>query len=142
MESAGIFAKVIELPKIADQRGNLSFFENNNQIPFEIQQTYWIYDLPSGESYMAGAHANSQLFVVALSGSFDILIKRAGAEKTIIMNRSYYGLYIPRMHWIEFNNFSTGALALVVSSALEDDRIEDYGGFCRKVEANDKQLRS
>jgi dTDP-4-dehydrorhamnose 3,5-epimerase-like enzyme len=124
-------AKIINLPKILDKRGNLSFFENNNQIPFEIKRTYWIYDVPGGEARGGHAYRENEEFIVALSGSFDVVLDD-GQEKTVYsLNRSYYGLYVPKMYWREMNNFSTNSLALIVSCAEynESDYIREYDEF-------------
>jgi len=123
--------RIIQLPKIPDKRGNLSFFENNNQIPFVIKRTYWIYDVPGGEFRGGHAYKESEEFIVALSGSFDVILDNGTEKKTFSLNRSYHGLYVPRMYWREMNNFSTNSLALVVSSTgyNEDDYIRDYDGF-------------
>ena len=116
--------KLVDLPKILDPRGNLSFFENNNQIPFEIKRTYWIYDVPGGE--LRGSHAfkESNEFIVALSGSFDVVLNDGKKEVTYNLNRSYFGLFVPNMIWRRLENFSTNSLALVVSSAKYDE--SDY----------------
>jgi oxalate decarboxylase/phosphoglucose isomerase-like protein (cupin superfamily) len=124
--------RIINLPKILDKRGNLSFFENSNQIPFEIKRTYWIYDVPGGEARGSHAYKENEEFIVALSGSFDVVLDN-GQEKTIYsLNRSYYGLYVPKMYWREMNNFSTNSLALIVSCAEfdETDYIRNYDEFC------------
>lgn len=123
---------IINLPKIPDKRGNLSFFENVNQIPFKIKRTYWIYDVPGGEFRGGHAYKENQEFIVALSGSFDIVLDDGNEKKTFSLNRSYYGLYVPRMYWREMNNFSTNSLALIVSNTEynEDDYIRDYSEFC------------
>ncbi|RRN77713.1 WxcM-like domain-containing protein, partial [Pseudoxanthomonas sp. SGD-10] len=103
--------KIIELPKILDKRGNLSFFENSKQVPFEIVRTYWIYDVPGGQ--LRGSHAfkEQQEFIVALSGSFDVVLHDGNHEIKFSLNRSYYGLYIPSMYWRRIENFSTNSLA-------------------------------
>jgi hypothetical protein len=107
--------KIINLPKIPDKRGNLSFFENGSQILFEIKRTYWIYDVPGGEARGGHACRENEEFIVALSGSFDVTLDD-GREKTAYsLNRSYYGLYVPKMYWRGMNNFSTNSLALIVS---------------------------
>jgi len=110
----------------------LSFFENNNQIPFVIKRTYWIYDVPCGESRGGHAYKENEEIVVALSGSFDIVLNNGIEKKVFTMNRSYYGLYLPKMYWREINNFSTNSLALVVSSTEynESDYIRDFDHFC------------
>lgn len=123
--------RLIELPKILDDRGNLSFFENNKHIPFEIKRTYWIYDVPGGE--LRGSHAfkESNEFMVALSGSFDVVLHDGENEVEYSLNRSYYGLYIPKMLWRRIENFSTNSLALIVSSVGYDefDYIRDFEDF-------------
>ena len=98
-------SKILELPKILDLRGNLSFIEQNNHIPFEIKRVYWIYDVPGGE--VRGGHAYKTLseFIIALSGSFDIVINDGKKEIKYSLNRSYYGLYIPKMYWRSLENF-------------------------------------
>jgi len=124
-------AKIIDLPKILDPRGNLSFFENSNQIPFDIKRTYWIYDVPGGE--MRGSHAfkGSHEFIIALSGSFDIVLNDGEKEMKFSLNRSYYGLYVPNLLWRSIENFSTNSLALIVSSIPYDaaDYIRDFDEF-------------
>ncbi|WP_286777306.1 sugar 3,4-ketoisomerase [Sphingobacterium sp. UBA2074] len=131
--------RIIQLPKILDKRGNLSFFENNSQIPFVIERSYWIYDVPGGE--LRGSHAfkEQQEFIVALSGSFDITVNDGKIEKTFSMNRSYYGLYIPKMIWRKIDNFSTNSLALIVSDRKFDeaDYIRDFDEF--KTLINDEK---
>lgn len=123
--------KIINLPKIADPRGNLSFFENSKQLPFEITRTYWIYDVPGGEIRGSHAFKEQQEFIVALSGSFDIILHDGITEQKFMLNRSYYGLYIPKMYWRRLENFSTNSLALVVSDRNydENDYIRDFEGF-------------
>jgi oxalate decarboxylase/phosphoglucose isomerase-like protein (cupin superfamily) len=123
--------EIIELPKIIDPRGNLSFFENSNQIPFDIKRTYWIYDVPGGE--MRGSHAfkESEEFIIALSGSFDVILNDGEKEVKYSLNRSYYGLYVPNLLWRRLENFSTNSLALMVSSIAykETDYIRDFTEF-------------
>lgn len=123
--------KVIELPKYLDSRGNLSFAEQNNQIPFEIQRTYWIYDVPGGENRGGHAFINTEEFIIALSGSFDVVVDDGSARKLFTLNRSYYGLYIPNGLWREINNFSTNSLALEFASTIyqPDDYIRDYSKY-------------
>jgi dTDP-4-dehydrorhamnose 3,5-epimerase-like enzyme len=124
--------KLINLPKIIDKRGNLSFFENLNHLPFAIKRTYWIYDVPGGEARGGHAYKENEEFIVALSGSFDVVLDDGQAKTVHSLNRSYYGLYVPKMYWREMNNFSTNSLALIVSSAEydENDYIRDYDEFC------------
>ena len=124
--------QIIQLPKILDKRGNLSFFENCNQIPFEIKRVYWIYDVPGGEFRGGHAYRENEEFIVAMSGSFDVVVDDGSEEKIFSLNRSYYGLYVPKMHWREINNFSTNSLALIVSNTEynENDYIREYDKFC------------
>jgi hypothetical protein len=126
-------ACIIELPKIPDPRGNLSFLEEQSHIPFEIERVYWIYDVPGGEIRGGHAFRKQQEFIVALSGSFDVVIDDANKKKSFSLNRSYYGLYIPNLLWRHMENFSTNAVALVISSTpfSEEDYIRDYDEFKR-----------
>ena len=123
--------KIISLPKIEDTRGNLSFFENLKQIPFEINRTYWIYDVPGGETRGGHAFKEQQEFIVALSGSFDIVINNGLKEERYTLNRSYYGLLVPKMYWRQMENFSTNSLALIVSDKPynENEYIRDFEKF-------------
>ncbi|KFF13958.1 FdtA/QdtA family cupin domain-containing protein [Chryseobacterium soli] len=123
--------KLIKLPKIYDKRGNLSFFEHPNQLPFEIARTYWIYDVPGGEVRGSHAFKNQQEFIIALSGSFDVVIHNGEEEQRFSLNRSYYGLYIPKMYWRRLENFSTNSLALIVSDKPynENDYIRNFEEF-------------
>ena len=123
--------QIINLPKIIDKRGNLSFFENPKQLPFEIARTYWIYDVPGGETRGSHAFKEQHEFIVALSGSFDIVLHNGNEEIKFSLNRSYYGLFIPRMYWRRLENFSTNALALIVSDKHfdENDYIRDFEEF-------------
>lgn len=108
--------KIINLPVIPDERGNLSFVEECNHIPFQIKRTYWLYDVPGGESRASYALRATDDFVIPMSGSFDVFLYDGIEEKTVQLNRSYFGLYIPRGIWHEFRNFSTNSLALMLSS--------------------------
>ena len=123
--------KIIELPKINDPRGNLSIIEEFKQIPFKIKRTYWIYDVPGGEHRGGHAYRENCEFIVALSGSFDVVLDDGKEKKTFSLNRSYYGLYVPKGLWREMDNFSTNSLALVLSSTEYDvnDYIRDYEQF-------------
>ena len=127
---------IINLPKIEDERGNLTFIEEENHIPFKIKRVYWIYDVPGGQKRGGHAFKEQQEFIVALSGSFDVVIDDGKQKQTFPLNRSYYGLYIPNGLWREMNNFSTNSLALVFSSTefSEDDYIRDYAAFLKYVE--------
>jgi dTDP-4-dehydrorhamnose 3,5-epimerase-like enzyme len=126
--------QIIQLPKIVDNRGNLSFIEEQNHIPFEIKRTYWIYDVPGGEVRGGHAYKENQEFIVALSGSFDVLLDDGKEQKIFSLNRSYYGLYIPKGIWRQMKNFSTNSLALVLASTVydEDDYIRNYEEFLMK----------
>ena len=117
-------ARIIHLPKIVDNRGNLSFIEENHHIPFKIERTFWIYDVPGGECRGGHAYKETEEFIVALSGSFDVVLNDGEKEQVFQLNRSYYGLYVPKIMWREMRNFSTNSLALVMASTSYD--IEDY----------------
>lgn len=123
--------KIINLPKIIDLRGNLTFIEGNNHIPFEIKRVYLIYDVPGGE--IRGSHAYKTLkeFIIALSGSFDVILNDGEKELKFSLNRSHYGLYIPKMYWRRIENFSTNSLALILASDFykEDDYLRDHAKF-------------
>ena len=123
--------KFIELPKFLDARGNLSVIEEMKDIPFKIERTYWIYDVPGGEHRGGHAYKENQEFIVALSGSFDVVLDDGKKKQTFHLNRSYYGLYVPKGFWREMENFSTNSLALVLSSTKYDrnDYVYDYGYF-------------
>ena len=123
--------KIIELPKFLDSRGNLSFAENFKQIPFEIKRTYWLYDVPGGVGRGGHAEINNEELVISLSGSFEILVDDGTEQKTFTLNRSYYGLYIPKGLWREIKEFSTNALALEFGSIPYDvnDYIRNYDAF-------------
>lgn len=131
MKASVLDVKIIDLPKIEDPRGNLSFFEGNQHIPFLIERAYWIYDVPGGHARGGHAFKEQYEFIVAMSGSFDVVIDDGETKKTFSLNRSYFGLYIPSKIWREMNNFSTNSLALVVSSTKysSDDYIRDYNEF-------------
>lgn len=120
--------RIIELPKFLDARGNLSFAEQLNHIPFEIKRTYWIYDVPGGEARGGHAFKQNQEVIVALSGSFDVVVDDGNRKKTFTLNHSYYGLYVPAGLWREMVNFSTNSLALEFGSMHYDvsDYIYDY----------------
>jgi dTDP-4-dehydrorhamnose 3,5-epimerase-like enzyme len=127
---------IINLPKIVDERGNLTFIEEENHIPFKIKRVYWIYDVPGGQKRGGHAFKKQQEFIVALSGSFDVVIDDGKQKQTFSLNRSYYGLYIPNGLWREMNNFSTNSLALVLSSTefSEDDYIRDYQTYLKWIQ--------
>ena len=121
----------IELPKFTDPRGNLSFLENNNQIPFKVERSYWIYDVPGGEKRGGHAFKENEEFIIALSGAFDVTLDNGKEKQRFQLNRSYYGLYVPKGLWREMENFSTNSVAFVLSSIQydENDYIRNYEEF-------------
>lgn len=123
--------KLVELPKYSDPRGNLSFAQQQSQIPFDIKRTYWIYDVPGGEHRGGHAYRETEEFIIALSGAFDVVVDDGENKKTFTLNRSYHGLYIPKGLWREMRNFSTNSLALEFASTTysKDDYIRDYDEF-------------
>lgn len=125
--------QIIGLPKFLDGRGNLSFFEHDAQLPFEIKRSYWIYDVPGGVERGGHAYRENQEFIVALSGSFDVIIDDGKRKQTFSLNRSYYGLYLPKGLWREMNNFSTNSVAFIAGSIHydSDDYIRDYSEFLK-----------
>ncbi|NWJ51739.1 MAG: FdtA/QdtA family cupin domain-containing protein [Bacteroidetes bacterium] len=124
-------AEIINLPKIEDLRGNLSFIEEEKHIPFKIERTYWIYDVPGGQVRGGHAFKTQQELIIALSGSFDVVVDDGVIKQTFSLNRSYYGLYIPACLWRQMQNFSTNSLALVLSSTHYDlsDYIYDFTDY-------------
>lgn len=121
--------RIIDLPKILDERGNLTFIENDKQIPFEIKRVFWTYDVPGGEQRGGHAYHNQLELVIAISGSFDVVVKDAfGEERRYHLNRSYNGLFLPALTWRHMENFSTNALSLHLSSGdfSENEYIRDY----------------
>lgn len=126
-----IDAKIINLPKILDKRGNLSIIEEFKNIPFKIARTYWIYDVPGGEARGGHAYRENEEFIVALSGSFDVVLDDGMEKKIFSLNRSYYGLFVPKGLWREMNDFSTNSLALILASTPYngEDYIYDYNVF-------------
>lgn len=125
--------RIIKLPKFLDERGNLSFVEENNHIPFEIKRTYWIYDVPGGENRGGHAFRENQEFIVALSGAFDVVVDDGQEKKSFCLSRSYYGLYIPKGLWRTMENFSTNAVALEFGSVCysAEDYVRDYDEFLK-----------
>jgi dTDP-4-dehydrorhamnose 3,5-epimerase-like enzyme len=123
--------EIIKLPKISDPRGNLSVIEELKDIPFKIERTYWIYDVPGGEVRGGHAYKENQEFIVALSGSFDVVLDDGKEKKVFSLNRSYNGLYVPKGMWREMENFSTNSFALEFGSEFFDrtDYIRDYNEF-------------
>lgn len=124
---------IVELPKFADPRGNLSFVEQLNHIPFEIKRTYWIYDVPGGEARGGHAFRLNEEFIIALSGAFEVIVDDGEQKKSFLLNRSYYGLYVPAGLWREMQNFSTNSLALEFGSIHydENDYVRSYDKFLK-----------
>ena len=124
-------ARIIQLPKISDPRGNLSVIEEMKEIPFIIERTYWIYDVPGGESRGGHAYRSNQEFIVALSGAFDVIVDDGKEKKVFTLNRSYYGLYVPAGLWRSMENFSTNSLAMILASEhySREDYIYNYSEF-------------
>ncbi len=131
---------ILQLPKIEDKRGNLSFLEEENHIPFKIKRSYWIYDVPGGQKRGGHAFKEQEEFIIALSGSFEITIDDGKIKQSFSLNRSYNGLYIPAGRWRQMQNFSTNSLALVLSSTNynEADYIHDYMSFLNYSRRNEK----
>lgn len=127
--------KLIDLPKISDPRGNLSFIEGGQHIPFDIQRVYYLYDVPGGSDRGSHAHKNLHQFIVAMSGSFDVVLNDGTEMKRFHLNRSYYGLYVCPMMWRDLDNFSSGAVCMVLASSHYDeaDYIRDYSNFISLV---------
>ena len=125
-----------QLPKITDPRGNITFLENEKHIPFEIRRVFYLYDVPGGESRAGHALKTCQQFIIAVSGSFDVVLNDSFSEKTYSLNRSYYGLFLPPMIWRVLNNFSSGSICLVLASDVydENDYIRDYDSYRAAVE--------
>lgn len=125
--------RIVDLPRILDPRGNLTFIEGERHVPFSVQRAYWIYDVPGGE--VRGGHAYRTLdeLLVSLSGSFDVVLDDGRERRVVPLNRSYVGLLVPRMIWRHVENFSTNSVCLILASAPydEDDYIRDYDLFRR-----------
>jgi hypothetical protein len=127
--------QIFDLPRINDPRGNLSFIEANRHIPFDIRRVYYLYDVPGGAERGGHAHKALHQLIIAMSGSFDIHLDDGHAKKTIHMNRSYYGLYVCPMIWREIDNFSSGAVCMVLASEYYDelDYYREYNDFISDV---------
>ncbi|GIW34675.1 FdtA/QdtA family cupin domain-containing protein [Meiothermus sp.] len=127
--------RIITLPKISDPRGNLTFVEENRHVPFEIKRVYYLYDVPGGEVRGGHAHHELEQLIIAASGSFDIILDDGYVRHRFHLNRSYFGLYVPRMIWREMDNFSSASVCLVLASNYFDeaDYIRDYAEFVKMV---------
>lgn len=132
--------RLIQLPKFVDVRGNLSFVEQDSHIPFRVKRTYWIYDVPGGENRGGHAFRQNDEFIIALSGAFDVVIDNGYERKVVTLNRSYYGLLVPKGYWREMQNFSTNSVALILSSVDYDrsDYIEDYFEYKKYIQRGGK----
>jgi hypothetical protein len=126
---------LIELPKISDPRGNLTFIEGGNHIPFEIRRVYYLYDVPGGAERGGHAHKGLSQLIIAMSGSFDVILDEGGEKKRFHLNRSYQGLYICPMMWRELDNFSSGSVCMVLASNIfeESDYYRDYNNYLRAI---------
>ncbi len=126
---------IIQLPKISDPRGNLSIVESEQHVPFDIKRAYWIYDVPSGMHRDGHAFHTQDEFIIAMSGSFDVILNDGNGEQRFHMNRAYYGLYVPRMTWRKIDNFSNNSVVYVLSSEKYDpaDYIENYDEYLKLV---------
>jgi hypothetical protein len=127
--------KIIELPKIQDPRGNLTFIEGGRHVPFEVRRIYYLYDVPGGAERGGHAHKELHQFIIAMSGSFDVVLDDGAQKKRFHLNRSYYGLYVCPMIWRELDNFSSGSVCLALASNLysESDYYRDYQEYLRSV---------
>ena len=127
--------RLIDLPKILDARGNLTFIETGRHVPFEFKRVYYLYDVPGGSERGGHAHRELHQFLIAMSGSFDVILDAGRGRQRFHLNRSYYGLYIPPMVWRELDNFSSGSVALALASAYydEDEYMRDYDAFLKEV---------
>lgn len=127
--------RIIDLPKIADPRGNLTFVESNRHVPFALVRVFYLYDVPGGANRAGHALKTCEQFLIAMSGSFDVTVDDGTNRQTFRLNRSYYGLYIPPMIWREIDNFSSGAVCLVLASQFydENDYYRDYVAFLKAV---------
>lgn len=131
--------RIINLPKIPDPRGNLTFIESDEHIPFAMERVYYIYDVPGGSERGSHAHKKLEQFIIAISGSFDVILDDGFNKKRFHLNRSYYGLYVCPMMWRQLDNFSSGAVCLVMASQRydEDDYIREYGNFIENTRSLD-----
>ncbi|MEM8905003.1 MAG: FdtA/QdtA family cupin domain-containing protein [Actinomycetota bacterium] len=128
-------ARIIELPRVNDHRGNLTFIEANRHAPFDIERVYYLYDVPGGALRGGHAHIDLDALIIAASGSFDVVLDDGRQRVRVQLNRSYHGLLVPRMTWREIDNFSSGSVCLVLASAHYDeaDYLREYGDFRERV---------
>ena|SRR5438270_6235198 len=131
--------RIVELPKIPDARGNLTFIENHRHIPFEMKRVYYLYDVPGGSDRGSHAHRELHQFIVAMSGSFDVVLDDGRAKQRFHLNRSYYGLYVCPMMWRYLDNFSSGSVCMVLASEVyrESDYLRDYDEFVKAAEGRE-----
>lgn len=129
--------RIIDLPRVQDPRGNLTFIEGGRHIPFEVARVYYLYDVPGGAERGGHAHVKLEEFIIAMSGSFDVILSDGKAKQRFHLNRSFFGLYIPSMVFRELDNFSSGSVCMVLASRLfdESDYIRDYRTFLRAVKS-------
>ena len=125
--------KIVDIPKILDERGNLSFIEKGATLNFDIKRVYWIYDVPGGEIRGGHAFKEQEEIIIALSGSFDVVLHDGAMQRRFSLNRSYKGLYIPKIYWRHMENFSTNAVCLVLASTFysENDYVFDFNDFAK-----------
>jgi WxcM-like, C-terminal len=135
-------SRLVELPRVQDARGNLTFIESDRHIPFQIKRVYYLYDVPGGEARGGHAHKQLQQFIIAANGSFDAILDDGLSKERYRLNRSYYGLYIPSMVWRELDNFSSGSVCLVLASEYfnEQDYIRDHDAFKKFAQTHPKGL--
>ena len=135
--------RIVELPKIMDERGNLTFIEGGNHLPFDIKRVYYLYDVPGGATRGGHAHRKLEQFLIAAMGSFDVILDDGFESRRFHLNRSYYGLYIPRMIWREMSNFSSGSVCLTLASSPydESDYIRDHHVFKNLVNPEKTKAR-
>jgi hypothetical protein len=128
--------KIIDLPKISDPRGNLTFIEGNQHIPFDIRRVYYLYDVPGGAERGGHAHKALSQLIIAMSGSFDVVLDEGGEKKRFHLNRSYQGLYVCPMMWRELDNFSSGSVCMVLASNIyeESDYYRDYNEYLSAIQ--------
>lgn len=138
-EGRGAGCRIVDLPRITDPRGNLTFLEGGAQVPFDIARVYYLYDVPGGESRGGHAHRELEQLIIAAAGSFDVVVDNGTEAARFHLNRSYYGLYLPRLTWRELGNFSSGSVCLVLASRpySEEDYYRDYDSFLEARRAVD-----